>query len=77
MPGSGSTPATKKPHFEMEFESHQMAANHLAMHLEVLEILRRNGAIGDGIHDVFQFTTSLTSSLSVFQVGTLPHLLDQ
>ena len=33
---------------------------------------KKNGAVGDGIADVLQSTTS-----SVVQVGTLPHFLDQ
>ena len=33
--------------------------------------------MGDGIPDVFQSSTSLISSSSVVQVGTLPIILDQ
>ena len=43
----------------------------------VLLPLRGKGAMGDGIPDVLQSTTSLTASLSVVQIGKLSHFLDQ
>ena len=46
------------------------------MHVAVLLILRR-GAMGDGIHDVLQSTTSSTLSSFFLQVGTLLQILDQ
>ena len=49
----------------------------VVVHLSMSLTLRSRGAMGDGIPDVLQSATSSTSSASVVQVGTLPHLLDQ
>ena len=55
----------------------RMVGNHLVMHLKVLLILQRKKILGNGIPEVLQCTTSLTSSLSVVQAGTFPYFLDQ
>ena len=62
----------KKPHSDPRMESCQSGVKSLVMvHLPVLLILGRRGAMGDGIPDVLQSTTSLTSSSPVVQVGTV------
>ena len=53
-----------------------MARNHLIEHLQVLQILRRNGAMGNGIPELLQSSTSSTTSLSIVQAGIFPHFLD-
>ena len=70
-------PLTKKPHLETTNETHQDSRSHLAMHLVVPITLGRRGAIGNGIPDVLQSTTSSTSSSSIMQLCALCYYLHQ
>ena len=55
-----------------------MAVSHLVRHQKVVPILRRKGAVGNGIPCVLQSTTSSTlSSSSIVQLGTHHHFLNQ
>ena len=49
----------------------------VAVSLPVLLTLGRRGAIGNSIPNMLQSITSLSSSLSIGQVGTPPKFLDQ
>ena len=55
----------------------RVAGSQLEVHLQVLLPLGRRGAMGDGILDVLQSSTSSPSSGSVLQAGTLPKFWDQ
>ena len=59
---------------KLDLRTIRMTENHVAMHLEVLLILRRKGAGGTVI--LMWSATSLTSSPTV-QISTLPYFLDQ
>ena len=60
-------------HLEIRIENVRIAGSHLVMHLAVLPMLGRRGAMGDSILDVLQSTISTTSSTCIVQVGTFTH----
>ena len=62
--------------WNIEFRIIRMVRSQLVMHLDVLPILGKSGAVGRDISDVFEDTTS-TSSSSAMLICILPQFLDQ